>query len=473
MNFADKLNHKIFSIASAVAEEMQIRAFVVGGFVRDLILGRRTNDIDIMCVGSGIEFAKKINESIGKKGKVEVYSAFGTAMLRFNDEKIEFAGARKESYNRDSRNPIVEDGTLEEDLSRRDFTINAMAISLNKEDFGELIDNFNGYEDLREGLLITPLDPDITFSDDPLRMFRAVRFSAQLFFDLDLETIDAIKRNAYRIEILKQERITEEFNKILVSEHPSAGINLLDELDLLKPFLPELIALKGIERIGIHGHKDNFYHTLEVLEHIVEYTQDWDNERKLWLRWAALMHDIAKPRCKKYDPVIGWTFHNHETVGSKMVEKIFKRLMLPENEKMKYVKKLVSLHLRPIALVEEEVTDSAVRRLLFEAGDDIDDLMLLCRADITSKNPEKIKQYNKNFDIVLKKMAEIEEKDRVRNFKLPLDGNEIMEIFNLPPSRQVGEIREAVKNAVLDGIIPNDHDAAYNFVMENFGETLR
>jgi poly(A) polymerase len=468
-NFKKKLTHPIFNIVSTVVAQMGVNAYVVGGFVRDLILGRKTNDIDIMCVGSGIELAQNVHNYFGKAGKVELYSAFGTAMLHYNDEKIEFAGARKESYNRDSRNPIVEDGTLDDDLSRRDFTVNAMAISLNSNDFGELIDHYNGYEDLRDGILITPLDPDITFSDDPLRMYRAVRFSAQLYFDLDLETIDAIKRNAYRVEILKQERITEEFNKIMLSDHPSAGINLLDELDLLKSFLPELTALKGIERIGIHGHKDNYYHTLEVLDNIVEATQDWNNDRKLWLRWAALLHDIAKPRCKKHDSLIGWTFHNHETVGSKMVVKIFERLKLPLNEKMDYVRKMVFLHLRPIVLVEEEVTDSAVRRLLFEAGDDIDDLMLLCRADVTSKNPEKIKRYTQNFDIVAQKMIEIEEKDRIRNFKLPLDGNEIMEIFHLPPSRKVGEIREAVKNAILDGVIPNDHAAALEYVKKIFG----
>jgi poly(A) polymerase len=463
-NFRNKLIHPIFNIVSTVAGQMRVDAYVVGGFVRDLILGRKTNDIDIMCVGSGIELAQNVHNYIGKAGKVEQYSAFGTAMLKYNGEKIEFAGARKESYNRGSRNPMVEDGTLDDDLSRRDFTVNAMAISLNNKDFGELIDHYNGYEDLRNGILITPLDPDITFSDDPLRMYRAVRFSAQLYFDLDLEIIDAIKRNAHRVEILKQERITEEFNKIMLSDHSSAGINLLDELNLLKPFLPELIALKGIERIGIHGHKDNYYHTLEVLDNIVEVTKDWDNDRKLWLRWAALLHDIAKPRTKKHTPVIGWTFHNHETVGSKMVVKIFERLKLPLNEKMDYVRKMVFLHLRPIALVEDEVTDSAIRRLLFEAGDDIDNLMQLCRADVTSKNPEKIKRYAANFDIVAQKMVEIEEKDRVRNFKVPLDGNEIMAMFNLPPSRRVGEIREAVKNAVLDGIIPNDHDAAVEFV---------
>ncbi|GHU86265.1 tRNA nucleotidyltransferase [Bacteroidia bacterium] len=505
-NYLEKLEHPIFSIVSDVAENSGIDAYVIGGYVRDLLLSIDSDDIDIMVIGNGIDFAKSVASYLNEKEVsdvakqkykqkyyVEEYGNFGTAMLHFDGEKIEFAGARKESYSFDSRKPAVEKGTLEDDQKRRDFTINAMAISLNKYNFGELIDPFDGVEDLYDGIIRTPLDPDITFSDDPLRMFRAIRFSSRLYFDIEEETFESIKRNAHRISILSAERIAEELNKMMLSRKPSYAFKLLDESGLLKMILPEINALKGVDRIGSHGHKEVFLHTLEVLDNVANKTnsisqknqvklktvedikgieasinKDIARDKILWLRWAALLHDVAKPQTKRFDAKTGWSFHNHEFIGSKMVPKIFERLKLPSNEKMKYVQKLVSLHLRPIALVDDVVTDSAVRRLLFEAGDDIEDLMILCNADVTSKNPEKVKKYQENFLLVEQKMVEIEEKDRIRNFKLPVDGTEIMQMFNIPPSKQVGIIRESIKEAILEGVIPNDHTAAVNYIREKF-----
>ena len=452
------LQDKIFKIISEAADEQAKECYVIGGYVRDIFLKRESKDIDVVVVGSGIELAEAVAQKLGKKAHLTVFKNFGTAQVKLNDLEVEFVGARKESYQRDSRKPIVEDGTLEDDQNRRDFTIKAMALCLNKGRFGELVDPFNGMNDLQNFVLRTPLNPDITFSDDPLRMMRGIRFSAQLGFFLETNTFEAIARNNERISIISKERIADELNKIMMSRKPSVGFILLEKTGLLELIFPELLALKGAETKDGVGHKDNFYHTLAVLDGLCAHT---DN---LWLRWAALLHDIGKPRTKRFDARLGWTFHNHNFIGEKMIPEIFRRMKLPTNEKMKYVQKMVSLHMRPIVLSEDEVTDSAVRRLLFDAGDDIDDLMTLCEADITSKNPEKVKRFRSNFQLVRQKLKEIEEKDKVRNFQPPISGLEIMETFHLPACAMVGDIKMRIKDAILDGIIPNEYEAAREFM---------
>lgn len=459
------LNDPIFNIISSVADDRNMPAFVIGGYVRDFYLGRNSKDIDIVTLGSGIELAELVAEKLGNDVKVNVFKNFGTAMLRFGDMEIEFVGARKESYRIDSRKPIVEDGTLEDDQKRRDFTINAMAFCLNSHSFGNLSDPFNGINDLEKKIIRTPLEPNTTFSDDPLRMMRAIRFAAQLNFNIEETTFSAITENRERLKIVSSERIIDEFNKILATAKPSVGINLLSESGLLEVFFPELYNLHGIEEKQGKQHKDNFYHTLEVLDNISL------NSDNIWLRWAALLHDIGKPRTKKFTESTGWTFHGHEFLGAKMISGIFRRLKLPMNDKMKYVEKLVLLHLRPIVLSQDEVTDSAVRRLLFDAGNEIDDLMMLCEADITSKNERTVQKHLNNFKIVRTKLIEIEEKDAVRNFQPPVSGEQIMEIFNLKPCQQVGEIKNAIKDAILDGLIQNNYQEAFQFMLKK-GEEL-
>jgi poly(A) polymerase len=456
------LNDKIFITLSGVFTSENVRAYVIGGWVRDCILSRNhpEKDIDIVVIGSGIEIAEKAAGKISPGIHVSIFKNFGTAMFRYNEYEVEFVGARKESYNRESRKPVVENGTLEDDLKRRDFTINAMAISLNQDTYGEFLDPFGGMEDLRKRIIKTPLDPDKTFSDDPLRMMRAIRFASQLNFTIDDRTFNSIGENAERIGIVSPERIVTELNKILMCEHPSRGFIHLEKTGLLKIIFPELDSMKGVETKDGKAHKDNFLHSLKVLDNISKKT---DN---LWLRWAALLHDIAKPATKKYIPDTGWSFHGHEYVGSKMVPDIFRKLKLPLNEKMKYVQKLVDLHLRPIVLSQEEVTDSAVRRLLFEAGDDIDDLMLLCEADITSRNEAKKTRHLENFKIVRNKLKEIEEKDAMRNFQPPVDGSEIISAFGIQPGKEVGIIKNAIREAIIEGIIPNEHEAARRLMLQ-------
>ena len=454
------LQHPIFSVISEIADQLNQETYVIGGFVRDLILKRPSPDIDIVTVGSGIQLAEMVAKKLGPTIQVSVFKTFGTAMLKYQSLDVEFVGARKESYNEASRKPTVENGTLEEDQNRRDFTINALAICLNRGRFGELIDPFGGIQDMNDKIIRTPLEPGITFSDDPLRMMRAIRFATQLRFTIEEKTLEAISLNKKRIHIISKERIGEELNKIILSDKPSVGFRLLDNTGLLEIIFPELHRMKGREEVNGVGHKDNFYHTLEVLDRIAPHTNN------LWLRWSALLHDIAKPATKKYSPQLGWTFYSHNFLGSKMVPALFKKMKLPMNEKMKYVQKIVELHMRPIVLSEEEVTDSAIRRLLFEAGDDIDDLMTLCEADITSKNPEKVKKYYGNFQLVRQKLKDLEERDHIRNFQPPVSGETIMEVFGLDPCREVGLIKTAIKDAILDGVIPNEHDPAYRFMLE-------
>ena len=459
-----KLKQRIFEHISTAADQLGQDTYVIGGYVRDMLLNRRSKDIDIVTVGSGIDLAEKVAGLIKPKPKVNYFRNFGTAQLKYRNFEVEFVGARKESYRSNSRKPIVENGTIEDDQNRRDFTINALALGLNSYNFGKMTDPFNGINDLKSRIIKTPLNPDETFSDDPLRMLRAIRFSALLDFTIEAETLKAIAANNSRMRIVSAERITDELNKVIMADKPSIGFKLLEESGLLEIIFPELAGLKGVEVINGVGHKDNFYHTLEVLDGVAK---DTDN---LWLRWSALLHDIAKPVTKKFQEGQGWTFHSHNFAGTKMVPGIFRRMKLPMNEKMRYVQKIVKLHMRPIILSEEEVTDSAVRRLLFEAGDDIDDLMLLCEADITSKNPQKVRRYLKNFKIVRQKLKEIEVKDEIRNFQPPVSGELIMKTFNLPPCKEVGIIKNAIKEAILDGKIENNFDEAYSFMQKKAKE---
>lgn len=481
------LDNKIFSIISEIARENGVRAFVIGGYVRDCFLGRPSKDIDIVVEGSGIDLATKVGEAV--HSNVSVFRNFGTAMLKYKGIEVEFVGARRESYRSDSRKPIVEDGSLEDDQKRRDFTINAMAFSLQKEDFGELVDPFGGIRDLAAGIIRTPLDPDTTYSDDPLRMVRAIRFATKLStvdreFTIVQESLESIRRNKDRMRILSKERVVEELNKMLVCDKPSRGFRLLDETGLLEYILPQLGRLKGTQTMDGKGHKENFSHTLEVLDNVAILEKEAiergnlrdyffedgvevskvRTEPNLWLRWAALLHDIGKPASKRFDPAAGWTFHGHEVIGERMIPKMFNELKMPQNEKMKYVQKLVGLHLRPIALVTDEVTDSAVRRLLFDAGNDIEDLMLLCNADITSKNPRKVERLKKNFLIVKEKLVEVEKKDEIRNWKNPITGEYVMQVFGIEPCREIGVLKEAVKEAILDGVIPNSFEDADAFM---------
>ena len=462
MNFKKELKKPIFNIVSIIADMLNYPTFVVGGWVRDLILkrNRKNTDIDFVCVGSGIILAEKVKNELGDEAVIKIYKNFGTAMVSYKGENYEFVGARKESYRENSRKPIVEDGTLEDDQKRRDFTINAMALQLNKNNFGIFLDPFNGIADLNNKIIKTPLDPNLTFRDDPLRMMRAIRFANQLNFKIHPNTLKAIKNNSERLNIISQERITDELNKIILCKQPSIGFKLLFENQLLQQFFEEFCLLQGVEKVNNYSHKDNFYHTLEVLDNISKSSDD------LWLRWAAILHDIAKPQTKKYEDGIGWTFHAHEFIGSKMVKGIFKKLKLPLNQKMEFVKKMVALHLRPIVLAQEIVTDSAIRRLLFDAGDDIDKLMQLCDADITSKNPNKVRRYLANFQLVRKKLKEVEEKDRIRNFQPPVNGNEIMEMFNIKTGQEIGKLKKLIKDAILDGYVKNNKKDAIQYLKD-------
>lgn len=463
MNLAQHLKHPVFKVASQICKEQGIQAYVIGGYVRDLLLERPSKDIDIVVIGNGLEFAEKCAEILRVK-KVSLFKTYGTAQFKYKDLEIEFVGARKESYTHDSRKPSVESGTLSDDQNRRDFTINALALSLDPDTFGDLIDPFGGAKDLEKGIIRTPLEPSQTYSDDPLRMLRAIRFATQLNFSIENKSLQAIQDNAHRLEIISRERISDELNKIIKANEPSRGFKLLYSTKLLHEFFPEMVALQGVEVREGKSHKDNFYHTLEVLDNVTQNSDD------LWLRWAAILHDIAKPPTKRFDNVVGWTFHGHEEVGARMVPKIFKSLKLPLDHKMKYVQKLVRLHLRPIALVKGHVTDSAVRRLLFEAGDDIDDLMTLCNADITSKNEFKVAKYRKNFDIVSNKLKEVEEKDKVRNFQPPVSGEIIMKTFNLKPCAEIGTLKTQIKDAILEGTIENNYEAAFQLMLKLAGE---
>lgn len=455
----EKIDHPIFKVIGSVADENNLQTFVIGGYVRDIFLNRPSKDIDVVVIGDGILLAEKVAEKLKSK-KLSIFKTFGTAMIMYRDIEVQFVGARKESYLPESRNPLVESGTLVDDQNRRDFTINALAISLNNNTWGDVLDPFGGLQHLEEQLIKTPLNPDITFSDDPLRMMRAIRFATQLNFIIDEETFQGIERNHQRISIITKERISEEINKIILSEKPSIGFKLLEKSGLLAIVFPEMQALKGVDAVNGIKHKDNFYHTLQVLDNICQTSND------LWVRWSAILHDIGKPRTKRYDPKLGWTFHGHNHLGERMVGEIFKRMKLPQNEKMKLVKNLVYLHMRPIVLSEDEVSDAAVRRLLFDAGDNIDDLMTLCEADITSKDEDKVKRYLKNFKTVRRKLKEIEEKDKVRNFQPPISGEQIMLTFGIGPSKYIGDIKEVIKEAILDGKISNEFEEAYALMLQ-------